>query len=394
MNIDWNEIRETEYSTLQKNKFIYFLNAGSSLMNQSAYNEGIKYFKNMKKYGDINYEIFFEKLEEIRIILSEYINAKTKEIAFMINTSSGLLISAYILNDQRGKILYPSLEFPTSIHIFKRLGYDCIKIDDLNGTYPISLFRDQLDDKTKYIIHSHVQSFNGFRQDLTKLGDFCHQNALINIINATQSIGAFNIDVKRDKINILAANALKWFGSGYGIGILYISDEIINKNQIPISGWLSVENPFEMDNENIEPIKETRSMDSFGGCPNFASLLSLGGSLDLIKNRIGSGDIKQGISRIQKRIVDLTSFLLEQLQEFNFKILTPTKRIYRSGIITIENKNAKQIHNYLKKNKIFSTLKKYPNSKNETLIRFAINYYNNYKDIEVAIKTLKNCRFL
>ena len=47
-----------------------------------------------------------------------------------------------------------------------------------------------------YLIHSHVQYLTGFRQDLEKLGTFCKEYNLVNIINATQSFGAFKLFLK------------------------------------------------------------------------------------------------------------------------------------------------------------------------------------------------------
>jgi len=394
MSINWEQIRKDEYPSINKNNLTYFLSAGASLMNKSSYTQGIEYFRRMHNNGDIGHELLFAELEQIRKQIAEYINAKPHEIAFLINTSSGFTIAAYLFRKKKGGVLFPSVEFPTSIHMFKRLEYPCIKVNDIDGAYPIKIFEEKYSENVEFSIQSHVQSFNGFRQNLTEFGVFCKKKGIINIINPTQSFGAFEIDVKRDNIDIITTNALKWIGCGYGIGILYIKDEIIKENGLPFTGWLSVDDPFVMDNENLNVIKKTRSMDSLGGCPNFASLLTLKGGFDLIKNKIGDGDINKGIKKIENRILNLTSQFLEIIHPFEFKIITPEDINYRSGIITVEHKNAKKIHRYLTKNNVFSTLKQYPKSSRETLIRFAINYYNNSDDIQRAAEILKSCKYL
>jgi selenocysteine lyase/cysteine desulfurase len=267
-------------------------------------------------------------------------------------------------------------------------------VNDIDGSYPLKKFEEKYSENVRFSIQSHVQSFNGFRQNLTEFGEFCSEKGIINIINPTQCFGAFEIDVKRDNIHVLTTNALKWMGCGYGIGILYIKDDIVKEYGLPFTGWLSVDDPFVMDNENLNVIRKTRSMDSLGGCPNFASLLTLKGGFDLIKNKIGDGDIHKGIKRIENRILNLTSQFLEIIHPIDFKIITPEDINYRSGIITVEHKDAKKIHRYLTKNNVFTTLKQYPKSSKETLIRFAINYYNNSDDIQRAADILKSCKYL
>ncbi|TFF91859.1 MAG: aminotransferase class V-fold PLP-dependent enzyme [Promethearchaeota archaeon] len=393
MSVDWEKIREEEYPTIRKNNLIYLLSAGASIMNKSAFIEGLNYLDQMRTYGDINYELFFLELDQIRKQIAEYINSDPSEIAFLLNTTSGISASAYMLKKDIGEIIYPSIEFPTSIHMFRKLGFPCVRIDHENGKYPIKNFKKKLSKKTKYSIQSQVQSFNGFRQNLEEYGAFCKKNGLLNIVNSTQAFGVFEIDVKSQNIDILVSNALKWLGCGYGIGIIYINENLIKKYNLPFTGWLSINDPFAMDNENMDIIQQTRAMDSLGGCPNFASLLTLRGALSLIKEKIGAGDIKLGIKKIQERIISLTSYFLEKLDNTDLKIITPREKEYRSGIITVEHKNAKKIHRYLTKNNVFTTLKQYPKADNETLIRFAINYYNNFQDLEKTINILNSCRY-
>ncbi len=388
MTIDWENIRTTQFPALKN--LTYIMAGSASPLSEAAYNNGIEYFKDMLYFGDIHFDTFCEKIEKLRENIAEYINVEADEIAFLPNTSSGMNIIARFLEE--GEILYPSIEFPASIHIFKRLGFPNKRIEDENHRYIIEDFKNSLSDKTKYIIHSHVQSLTGFRQNLEELGEFSKKCKLLNIINATQSFCSFEIDVNKQNIDMLVSNALKWGACGYGAGFLYINNKLFSDKEIPFSSWLSVENPFSLNNENLKIINKTKFMDTFGGCPNFAALLSLKGSLDLIKIQIGDGNIKKGIKRIQERIINLTNIFIEEIKEFNLKIITPLDPEFRSGIITIEHDKAEKIYNSFIKNNIYVTLKRYPSLQKENLLRFAFNYYNNEDDIKKVIKTLKTLK--
>ncbi|TFG29040.1 MAG: aminotransferase class V-fold PLP-dependent enzyme [Promethearchaeota archaeon] len=386
MSVDWDNIRKTQFPALEK--FTYLITAGSAPISRSAYEGGVEYFNRMLNYGDVDHELFFLDINEPRKIIAEYLNTNHENIAFMINTSSGLATIAHTLTHQKGGILYPSIEFPASVHLFKRLGFPTTRIESTNYSFPAENFKKGITENTKYCIQSHVQSFNGFRQNLEKFGKFCEEYNLINIINATQSFGAFEIDVKKDNIDFLVSSGLKNIACGWGIGILYIHEDFVDEN-IPFTSWLSVEDPFSMDNDNLRIYKKAFAMDSFGGCPNFAALLALKGGLELVHNVIGRGSIRTGIKEIQNRVISLTDQFFPELQDLNFKIITSLEKEYRSGIITVEHEKAKKIYRELIKNNIYITLKRYPHNKKETLLRFAINYYNNMDDLTKTIDILK-----
>jgi len=385
MSVDWEEIRHDQFPALKN--LVYIMAASASPISKSAYEKGIAYFNDMLSYGDIHFDDFMDEIDLARENIAHYINAEPEEIALLTNTSSGMNVIARLL--EKGEILYPSIEFPASIHIFRRLGFTCKKIPPWNNKYLIEDIKKMITKNTKYIIHSHVQSLTGFKQNLNELGDFCKEHRLINIINATQSFFSFEIDVIKQNIDIIVSNAVKWAACGYGAGILYINEKLIKEKGIPFSSWLSVEDPYSLDNENMRVLNKTRYMDAFGGCPNFAALLSLKGGLDLIKNKIGNGNIQNGVKKIQERIILLTTKFLDEIKNLSYRIITPLEIEFRSGIITLEHENAEIIYEHLVKNNIYVTLKKYPHFSRSTLLRFAFNYYNNFEDITKAVNQLR-----
>ncbi|MFX1275213.1 MAG: aminotransferase class V-fold PLP-dependent enzyme, partial [Promethearchaeota archaeon] len=289
---------------------------------------------------------------------------------------------------KKGEILYPTGEFPSSIHIFKSLGFKTKKIEvQQDNSYSLLDIEKKVTSDSKYLIHSHVQYLTGFRQDLDELGKLCKKFNIMNLINATQSFGAFPLDVKNQNIDMLVASGLKWACSGYGIGILYINDKHIINADLPFSSWLSVSNAFSMNNENMNIIKKTRSLDGLGGTPNFPALMAFKGGLSLIKD-IGKGNIKDGVENIKNRIIFLSSEFINQIQNLDLKIISPITLKNRSGIVSIENERAEMIYNKLLSNNIYISLRNYPGSRKKNLLRFAFNYYNNLDDITKVIKIL------
>ena len=95
MPVDWDYIRKHQFPALEK--YTYLITAGSAPISRSAYEGGIDYFNRMLNYGDIDHEMFFLDIAEPRKMIAEYLNTNHENIAFMINTSSGLATIAHIL---------------------------------------------------------------------------------------------------------------------------------------------------------------------------------------------------------------------------------------------------------------------------------------------------------
>jgi len=81
-------------------------------------------------------------------------------------------------------------------------------------------------------------------------------------------------------------------------------------------GWLSVEDPFEMRNDEFRPRHDAAARVELG-CPHFAGMFSLGASLDLIR--------EIGMDQIQARALQLNEYLTSQLAENDWQVLSPLR---------------------------------------------------------------------
>jgi selenocysteine lyase/cysteine desulfurase len=67
-------------------------------------------------------------------------------------------------------------------------------------------------------------------------------------VNAAQALGQIPLGVDRVGADFLCATSHKWLFGGYGIGIFYARQEMLEGVELPMGSWLSVENPMAMDN--------------------------------------------------------------------------------------------------------------------------------------------------
>jgi cysteine desulfurase / selenocysteine lyase len=357
--VNWEEIRK-QFPVLEK--CTYLNPAGGSPLSFSAANAGKQYFDEMLEKGDAPYEQWLLRTEETREKMAELINASPDEVGFTMNTSSGMNIISYMLKGL-GDVLTMRDEFPSSTIPFINAGYKVKFTDPINHTYPVDLIEKNITSKTKILLSSYVQYCTGYRQDIDAISRICKKHNLILIVNSTQALGVMPIDVRKSNIDFMAFSGLKWAGSGYGAGGIFISKEMINKYKIPFAGWQSTKNPESMDNADFQLRNNASVLEA--GCPNFPAIFALGGSLDLI-NSIGKNDIFN-------RILDLNAILLKRCEETGLSILKlPDNN--RSGILIIKTKNAKIITAELARKNVLVA------ARGEG-IRVSVNFFNNEQDI-------------
>mgnify|MGYP006288461435 CR=1 FL=1 len=367
--VDWIEVRNN-FPALQKYTYLNAA-AGSPLPDRTA-QAAKDYYDEMSMLGDLPFEDWLEKKERIRKVVADFINADPEEIAFIINTSDGLNIIADMLRG-RGDVLTMEHEFPTTSFPWIHRGVRVNFVESEDRVYPLNKIEDSITSGTKMLITSHVQYCTGFRQDLEALGDLCRAHNLVYIVNATQSMGAMPVDVKKAGIDFLVFLGLKWPMAGYGIGAMYISRKMQEEARFPRVGWRSVYDPESMENRKIQLRKEASVLEM--GCPPFPNIFALGESLRFIS--------EIGVDKAQRRIFELNALLERGIKRLRLEIASPLQERYRSGITIIRMENAEEIVAELAKKNIIV-------SERGGGIRASVHIYNNTEDIDRFLTALKD----
>ena len=63
-----------------------------------------------------------------------------------------------------------------------------------------------------------------------RIGAFCRENNILFCVDAIQSLGVLEMDVKRDNIDFLSADGHKWMLSVEGLGGFYIFEKRVREN--------------------------------------------------------------------------------------------------------------------------------------------------------------------
>ena len=369
MPINWDEIRAqfpvTQHST-------YLNTAAAGPLARATEEAATQYYKSMMEDGDIHWDYWLAQREEVRRKVAAFINAEPDEVALTTNTSSGMSVIVDAL-ETRGEVISNELEFPVSTlpWMNRRIPVHFVEADA--GNIHIEDIQRKMDDRSGVISISHVQFSNGFRMDLEALGHAKREHALV--VNASQSAGVFEIDVKRMNIDALCSTGHKWMLAGYGSGFVYLSRELQQQSRPRSVGWLSVQEPYDMKNNELHLRNDAAARVELG-CPHFAGMFALGASIDLF--------MSIGIGNIQERALELNTFLTSRLADEGWDVLSPIDgRDKRSAETLVAAAEPAVLANKLAKEKVIVTEK--PQG-----IRVATDFFNDEADIDRLIAALKN----
>ena len=364
---NWAEMRAKFPVT---SRSVYLNTAAAGPLAESTAKAGALYYEQMMNDGDVHWDTWLARCEEVRKQVADFINADPEEIGFTTNTSSGMNLIVDAL-DNHGEVISCDLEFPVTTipWMHRRIPVHFVK--SVDGVVRAEYVRAAMNTRTGIISMSYVQFSNGLRSDLEELASIKGNHALV--VNASQAAGAFEIDVKQMKIDALCATGHKWMLSGYGSGFVYISKAVQAASRQRIIGWLSVQDPYETRNDEVHLRHDVAARAEIG-CPHFAGVFALGASVELMQSI--------GITNIQARALELNRTLTSRLGERGWKVLSPLHdEKFRSAETLVAAENPAQIVAQLAQRNILVTEK--PQG-----FRVATDFFNNEDDIEQLIHGL------
>lgn len=320
-------------------------------------------------------EKLFELKFELKNKIKRLIGARDEDyIALTPNTSYGIsLIASGLDLKEKDRVLLPFAEFPANVYPFLYLKSKGVEVDFIepeNGVITLKEIKKHLHKNTKLISISFVQFLNGFMAPLEEIGKFCRENEIIFIVDGIQGVGSCPIDVEKYLIDGLSCGGAKWLMWPMGTGFLYVSRRIFDKIKPPLVGWLSVKDPWDFINYNMEL---STSGDRFEtGTINFMGFWCA--------HKILSQFLEIKIENIYKKILNLREIFLKGIKNLGFETITPQEG--PSGILTIKTENPEILYNFLKKNGIII-------SKRLDYLRFSFHFINEGEDIEKTLDFLE-----
>lgn len=255
---------------------------------------------------------------------------------------------------------------------------------DKEGFLNIEDIEKAIKPNTRLIVTTHASNVCGTLIDIKGVGEIAKKHNIIYLVDASQTAGVYDIDVKAQHIDMLAAPGHKCLLGPQGTGILYVRDGLI-LNILKEGGTGSQsEDLFQPD---LIPDKYE------SGTHNTPGIAGLNEGVKFI--------LEEGIDKIRHHEEELCQYMLDRLEEVpNICIYGPKDSKKRAAVISINIKNIDSgeitflldseyniatrsgIHCSPLAHKTLGTLE-------QGAVRFSLGYFNTKEEIDAAISALK-----
>jgi len=245
----------------------------------------------------------------------------TKNVTESIN----LFINGYL--QQGDKVIISALEHNAVVRplevLKQKKGINVVIIPcDLNGQMDITLFEEAIQSPTKLVILNHVSNVSGDIQSIKAVSDLTHKLNITLMVDAAQSAGVLEVDMKMEGIDVLAFTGHKSLLGPQGIGGLLMSPKLAKEvSPLIYGGTGSLSEHFEQP--DIMPDKFE------SGTPNSLGILGLKAGLDHL--------LSLEPQEVHRHETKLIGMLQEALQESShIKVIGNPNPAMRVGILSID----------------------------------------------------------
>jgi selenocysteine lyase/cysteine desulfurase len=307
-------------------------------------------------------------------LLSQFVGAGADEIGITRNTSESNCNIVHGLDLKAGdEVIVWDQNHPSNreswMNQAKRTGFTVIKVSvpaqPSSTKELIEPFAKAITANTRLISFSHISNLSGIALPAAEICQMAKARGIMTLVDGAQSLGAVNVNLHAMGCTFYTASTHKWLMGPFENGIIYVNKDYFNKiwPNIIGAGW-----------------KESTTVDGnlcVLGQRNEPSPAALPESLAFHQTI--------GADRIQKRIVQLNSYLKKKIQEVIPKatFVTPLAPELSAGIVIINLPN-KEFHEVSDKLYHSFGVAAAPTAG----IRLSPHIYNTLKDIDYVVKSL------
>lgn len=374
---DWSDFRSQMPVTAS---WAYFDHAAVSPLPKPSAEAIQNWSQAAMTQGDVDWPEWERRIEKVRKLAAEMVNAEDQEIALVPNTTTGISFVAEGLDWKAGdNVVMPGGEFPSNVFPWMNLRSRGVEIrivnhsaeQNSNGKIDLHRLAEACDRRTRLITLSWVGFASGYRVNPADAARMAHDHGALLFLDAIQGLGVFPLDVRATDVDFFAADGHKWMLGPEGAGLLYIKQQHLERLRPQCVGWNSVVRRHDFSEKEMELRPEAARYE--GGSQNMAGFHGLGASLELLKEF----GLASNQSQIANRVLQVTAQLCQRLLEMGATIISNQENETRSGIVSfqIRGQSPDQLRRHLLEQGVVLSVR-------NGALRVSAHAYNNQTDIE------------
>ncbi|MFL5934379.1 MAG: aminotransferase class V-fold PLP-dependent enzyme [Gaiellaceae bacterium] len=250
-----------------------------------------------------------------------------------VTVAEAVVVSCFGFDGPRRRIVYEEGNFPSVRYLYQaqeRRGADILVAADDEGVV------EAIDERTLLVPVTHVLYKTGEIQDVEAIVARAHENGAFVVLDAYQSAGAVPLDVSALAVDFAVGGSVKWLCGGPGAGWLYVRPDLAGTLEPALTGWQAHARPFAFEPEQDYAEGAWRFLT---GTPNVPALYAATAGYDVIE--------EVGVDRIRERSLELTTLLIELLDEAGFPVGSPRDPARRGGTVCVQPPDSKRVNRQL-----------------------------------------------
>ncbi len=319
---------------------------------------------------------YFGLPERVRTHLAAIVGSDETEIALTSGATQGIGVLAAGLQLGLGdEVIVAADNFPANLFTWLHMRRKGVQVRLLkNGDTPLRVddVAGAFTPHTKILALDWVNYSTGRRIDLAEMGQLAHSRGALFVVDGTQGVGALELNVHELPVDLMAVAAYKWLLGPYGTGFVYVREEVLNRLDLKVVNWQSVEGADDFDALPVDDIKLAHAARIFD-VPETANFLNLSGmeaSLDFVR--------EVGARAVTEHCMDLLDHAAEELQERGYVLSNDDRSQLPSPLLCFRCRTQEATY------KLYEKLKSHhvEVSLRHHRIRVSPYLYNNKEDID------------
>jgi len=320
------------------------------------------------------------KLEQCRDQFSQIIGADPDEIAIVPSVSSGLSSVASCLDyDERSKVVLSDMDFPTNSYVWRAQQRRGAKLDFVNSPDSVRIdsgaITERVDEQTAVVNINRVLFESSWIMDMPPIVEAAHHAGAYVLVDDFHGSGIVPIDAHDMGIDFLLSGALKWLMGGQGIAFLYCRRELVERMQPFNVGWFGTKKPFDFDRSRLDLRDDARRFET--GTYTLPQAWTAAAGMEIV--------LEVGVGNIRARNQELTSLIIERIDNIGLELLSPRDDDRRGGLVRVRlpggRPNAERVlHELFKRNVVLD--------QRGDALRISPHFFSTEEDVERCFEEL------